>query len=78
MKPKVFSYAIGDVVLLKGRKTEDIVDDTSFDDGTMIYSLAAYGAWHDHDNLTLVRRADEESMDYVYKIQEDEYDEGED
>jgi len=74
---KPLSFAVGDMVRCKKNKTYDIIDEAIFDDGIMSYSLVHEGAWRAHKDLTLIRRANKESLKELAELMEEEYDKGE-
>jgi len=70
---KPLSLAIGDVVHLKGSKKEHIVETPHMNGGYLEYFVTDHGFWEDSDKLTLIRRADKESLKKLVDLYKEEY-----
>ena len=72
MKHFIKPYRTGDVVLIKGRTDTCVIEDVEII-GLNAYEYATTsGAWFDHEQLTLVREADEESINELLLSREEE------
>lgn len=68
-------YRVGDVVLIEG--SEHIIQEVQVE-GVGDYKYGTHrSAWHDHQDMTLVRECDEQSMELLLKSINDEDDENE-
>jgi hypothetical protein len=78
------TYAIGDVVRYVGMRNdtvlafrgEGIISASSIDTGDIAYAVSNVGAWFDHDDLILVRRATKETLAQVIREQCEEEEAG--
>ena len=70
---KPLSFAIGDVVHLNGSKKEHIVETPHMNGEYLEYFVTDHGFWESGNKLTLIRRADKESLKKLVDLYKEEY-----